>query len=413
VAGLKVQILQETKARDAAVKDKSDALAVIEESLRSNTQLVEQLTNDINTVRKEADDAIKVKENELKRMDTLVTELQKKALDEKASIESQMQAELDQLRRNSEEAVSRLKSELKMQQSAVADAQAAQATLKKDETKAKADAEAQRAKQHAENMAKAKAEADEMQAKNQAAEKKIESAQQEAKARSKPKGFGKPAMKKTPPRQVTTPAPSPQVMASGSTLKQLAKPTGRDSSFPVRKSQTQTTTESGRTRGNNALSELLNKSRQATVQPPSRAATKNPLTSLIKEQGTDNSSQAFPERKKVEPPSSQASTRRQGAPAQQVDSPASTILGEPNSKNPLTSLIKESSEESFPARKSAAPPSSQASDPVGSKMSNLVDVPNKASFPFRKGVSPPSSQASASPPAVNKLTELLVSIENV
>ena len=108
-------------------------------------------------------------------MDTLVTELQKKALDEKASIESQMQAELDQLRKNSEEAVSRLKSELKMQQSAVADAQA---TLKKDETKAKANADAQRAKQHAENMAKAKAEADEMQAKNQAAEKKIESAQQ-------------------------------------------------------------------------------------------------------------------------------------------------------------------------------------------------------------------------------------------
>ena len=219
-------------------------------------------------------------------------------------------------------------------------------------------------------------------------------------------------MKKTPPRKVTTPAPSPQVMASGSTLKQLAKPTGRDSSFPVRKSQTQTTTESGRTRGNNALSELLNKSRQATVQPPSRAATKNPLTSLIKEQGTDNSSQAFPKRKKVEPPSSQASTRRQGAPAQQVDSPASAILGESNRKNPLTSLINESSGESFPARKSAAPPSSQASDPVGSKMSNLVDVPNKASFPFRKGVSPPSSQAPASPPAVNKLTELLVSIEN-
>ena len=197
-------------------------------------------------------------------------------------------------------------------------------------------------------------------------------------------------------------------MANTKPLKQLAKPVGRDS-FPVRKSQTQTTTESGRTRGNNALSELLKKSRQATVQPPSRVATKNPLTSLIKEQGTDNSSQAFPERKKVEPPSSQASTRRQGAPAQQVDSPASTILGESNRKNPLTSLIKESSGESFPARKSAATPSSQAAPPASNRMTNLVDVPNKASFPFRKGVSPPSSQASASP-AVNKLTELLVSI---
>jgi len=329
-----------------------------------------------------------------------------------------------------------------MQQSAVADAQAAQATLKKDETKAKADAEAQRAKQHAENMAKAKAEADELEAKNQAAEKKIESVQQQAEARSKPKGFGKPAMKKTPSKKVvtpksteliedgstaedaeavrlqrlkaadeaakwTTPAPSPQVVANTKPLKEMAKPKGRDS-FPVRKSQTQTNTDVGRSRANNVLSDLVNKPRQAVVQPPSRFATKNPLTSLL----SDSSSQAFPERKKVEPPSSQASTRRQGAPAQQVDSPASTILGASDKKNPLTSLIKESSGESFPARKSAAPPSSQASDPVGSKMTDLVDVPNKASFPFRKGVSPPSSQASASPPAVNKLTELLVSIEN-
>jgi len=112
IAGLKVAILEETKARDAAVQDTSDSLAAMEESLLAKSKQVEQLSKDFNAVRADADATVKVKENELKRMDALVAELQKNALNEKTAIESKMQAELDLLRNNSEEAVSRCNSQV-------------------------------------------------------------------------------------------------------------------------------------------------------------------------------------------------------------------------------------------------------------------------------------------------------------
>ena len=488
--------MEETKARDAATKDKSQALAAMEESLRAKTKLAEQLSNDINAIRSNADAAIEKKENELRRMDALVLELQKKALDEKSSIESKMQAELDQLRNNSEEAVARLKSELKMQQSAAAQAQARSKQMaEQDDANAKADAEAQRAKQHAENMAKAKAEAAALEEKNQAAQKKIDAALAD---RPKPKGFGKPAMKapsntvppsktveslkdgitaeeaerlrmarvspesvvESTPKEVSptpaviedgstaeaaeavrlerlkaadeaakklkkaTPTPSPQVVASGNTnpLKQLIMPQGKGSAFPKRETvaaPSSQTANAGRVVGKNPLSALINASGQTlTPKPsPSQASSSrgsiNPLTNLLKTPPSQTSS--YPERKQVAPPSSQVTTRRQGAPAQQADSPANTILGASSSQNPLTSLINEkddASTASFPTRKVVTPPSSQASSAPADNKNHLSDLvakgsSNQTSFPKRQTVAPPSSQASSPSGSKNRLADLV------
>ncbi len=490
VASLKMQVLEKAKSSDALINDKVNVLATVEDSLRAKTQLVEQLSKDIKAIRADADSAakaekqalnekasieskmrakleqlqnnvrasqanaetaIKAKEVELRRMEALLADLQKKSTEDKALIETKMQAELEQLRTdlrnsraNAEATVAKLQEELSTQQLAMkAQAQA----IKEAEERARL------AKEPVKDEAGVKSGAVAMPVNRQ---EKVQQTNP-TRAQEPPKGFGKPAMKAAATGNVSPPKnirlrdritfgkveqlrearlanqsaatvglsaekadPSPMIAAEGFTaakaeevrlerlriaeevamklkmekerktsggvnsLRQLVMPQGSRNNVSERAEDgvsSSQDTKTGRAGGKSLLTNLITTS-QVKTSPTVRASSSVPEKTIASSPAPTPSSQgvtsavgapSFPKRNAPSPPSSQALTRRQGTPASQTNSPASTIMGSPAGNGPLTGLLKAkgaSSSSAFPKREKSPSPSSQAAPKPSAELTN-------------------------------------------
>ena len=169
-----------------------------------------------------------------------------------------------------------------------------------------------------------------------------------------------------------TSAASLQTKTNGgaNSLRQLVMPQGSRNNIPERAPPSQNTA-TGRS-GRNHLTNLITTNQMYSRTSPSirRSSSLSEKTSDASSPVPSPSSQgvssavgapSFPKRKAVSPPSSQASTRRQGAPAPQKSSPANMILGSPASDSPLTGLLKakDASSASPFSRENALNPASQ------------------------------------------------------
>lgn len=498
VANLKTQVLEKATSSDALIKDKLNVLATVEDSLRAKTQLVEQLSKDIKAIRADADSAakaekqaldekasieskmraeleqlqknirasqanaetaIKAKEVELRRMEALLSDLQKKSTEEKALIETKMQAELEQLRTdlrnsraNAEASVAKLQEELSTQKLAMK-AQAQAITKAEERARAEAEAEVKLAKEPVKDEAGVKPGAVAVPVNRQ------EKVQQTNPTRTQepPKGFGKPAMKVAATGNVSPPKniplrdritfgkveqlrearlanqsaatvglsaekadPSPMIAAEGFTadkaeevrlerlriaeevamklktekerktsggvnsLRQLVMPQGSRNNVSERAEDgvaSSRNTKTGRAGGKSLLTNLITTS-QVKTSATVRASSSVPEKTIASSPSPTPSSQgvtsavgapSFPKRIAPSPPSSQASTRRQGTPASQTNSPASTIMGSPAGDGPLTGLLKAkgaSSASAFPKREKSPSPSSQAAPKPSAELTN-------------------------------------------
>jgi len=479
---LQAKLVQETKLRDME-------LVKMEDSLRAKTAQVEQLSRDAQLQEKTINEKTSLESKmqlELESLRSAVekeAQLREKALGEKASVESEMQAQLEALRNdilnsraNAEAAVNKLKEELKIEQEqadqwqraveedAKVKALAAAKEAAEDDAKAKAlaaeakaEAQARAAEvsrqrekmeqQQAEQQqravaedAKAKAVAAEAEAQQRAKEqdeiqqakqleyeaeakaaeealfakkeaKELAEAEAKAKAealvaeqkvqvqeRPKPKGFGKPAMKKaaTPPKKIQLEegmtaeeaeyarkskllaawgAPSRDVEGDSTPEEEAVAP----AATKVAKEPTAEEAEAVRlTRlaaAEKAAKDLATaKKVSKTLEAVSPQTKKNPLRELLTPQDREGN---LPERKTASAPSSQAASAS-GA----------------GRKNPLTNLLQAKdaqSETSFPKRvQKATAPSSQSTSPRQDGGS--------PSFPKRDSVAPPSSETQISPP---------------
>ncbi len=372
---------------DAAVraeKQVMDEKAKIEYKMRSQ---LEKLQQDLLTSQANAKTAILAKEGELKRMEALLSDLRKKSTEEKVLLETQMQAELEQLkndrrtsRADAEAAISELQKELSTQQLAVEDQEGA-----KHMAEAKARANTDQLAKDEDVLAVSVTWQEEVQQSNS------------KEVREPPKGFGKPALKTAatansyPQKNirlrdritfrkveqlrearltnksdlnggmiVEKADPSPLLAAEGLTadkaeavrLERLRVADEVAKNLKTEKECDGTSAASLQTKtsgGANSLRQLVMPQGSRNNVPERAPASQNIATGRAGRNLLSPSSQgiaspvgapSFPKRKAVSPPSSQASTRRQGAPAPKTSSPANMSLGSPASDSLLTGLLK-------------------------------------------------------------------------
>ena len=402
VDSLKLRILHESKSKDSLIQEKSDELARMAKDLHAEYDLVAQLLKNVDAARAEAAEAIKEK---------------KKALDEKASVESKMRADLEELRNDekisraiNEIAVSKLVSELEIQQSAM-DAQQRANQEAEDTSRAAAESEALLSKQIAEDEAKRNLAAEASTAKQQSNTRQTK--QKEILETSKPKGFGKPAMKK-PPTETSLP-PKTIPSTDGITAKEaeqvgevrvtepedvivdridavaeVARKLQHTKDVPAKSIPPTSTLPDVAGDRKNALRQLVTPQGRgidfvkrnnpdgpsSQISNKGRSSGKNPLADLLLVAKGEQSQAPFPKRKAPPAPSSQLQPPRQGSPStpkRTVSSPSSQGDTRKHGSSP------------FPKREAPPAPSSQGT-------SGTQGAP---SFPKRQeAASRPSSQAS-------------------
>ena len=402
VDSLKLQILEQSKSKDSLIKETSDRLARMAKDLHHEFELVAQLSKNVGAARADAAEAIKEK---------------KKALQEKASIESKMRAELEELRNDekisqaiNEIAMSKLVSELEIQQSAMNAQQLANQGAD-DSSRAAAESEALLAKQNAEDEAKRNIAAEASSAKQQS--KTGQTKRKEIQETSKPKGFGKPAMKKPPTESTLPPETIPstdkitakeaqqvgevrtteppdvivdRIDAAADVARKLQQ-TKEETAKSVPTASTPPAVAVGR---KNALRQLVAppgrgvdfvkrnnpEGPSSQISNKGRLSGKNPLSDLLLVAKGEQNQAPFPKRQGAPAPSSQLQPPRQGSPStpkRTVSSPSSQGDTRKHGSSP------------FPKREAPPAPSSQGT-------SGTQGAP---SFPKREeAVSRPSSQSS-------------------
>jgi hypothetical protein len=422
VDSLKMQLIEESKVKDALLKNKSDELIVMNKKLHAEYELVAQMTKNMNAIHMAAVDATKQK---------------KLAITEKAAIESQMQQLRNNVgtisRDNSEKETTELpvdisaKGESKAVPTNEMSVKETQATKKlitrqtniQDSSKAKGFGKpatkrriesprpTNKIDESKELMLKASRIAAEEEAKFKAAEE--EEARWNAKVEEnvRRKAEEKRARMKLVEEETNISEPvkelgvkqSSDVIKRTNMLRQLITPQGRGNEFVKRNTAEGAlprTSKEFRSGVNKSLVDILvEQDRKNQVSFPKRKAIPAPSsqTTLPRQGSPSTSSRSvsapssqgdtrkhtisspFPKRETSPAPSSQGPIRRQGAPAPPPNSPASTILGTAVSKSPLTSLLMDASvtAAAFPTRKNV---SSQAiaQSLVGKKRQSLSDL---------------------------------------
>ena len=168
VDSLRMQLIEESKVKDALLKNKSDELVVVNKKLHAEYELVAQITKNMNAIHMAAVEATKQK---------------KLALTEKVAIESQMQ----QLR-NNVDTISGDNSEEGMKESVIDITERAE--LERVDNSAKVESQAELTKKVSVNETQWRMDAEEW------ATKELKTRQTNVQESSKAKGFGKSAPKK-------------------------------------------------------------------------------------------------------------------------------------------------------------------------------------------------------------------------
>lgn len=179
VDSLKMQLIEESKAKDALIKDKSDELIVMNKKLHAEYELVAQITKNMNAIHLAAVEAKKQK---------------KLALADKAAIESQMRIELEQLRNNADK-VGRDNSEEEMKHAVME-----RAKLEPTDISAKFESKVAVTKEVSVNDTQWKMDAEEW-------ANELKTRQPNVQELSKAKGFGKPA----PTKRIKSPLPTNKI----------------------------------------------------------------------------------------------------------------------------------------------------------------------------------------------------------